>query len=63
MFNLFIMKQINFKDPFSRKINYDIEIDQLECIGNLYLKGELESNESNQINNDIIRVLKTKYSS
>lgn len=63
MFNLFIMKQINFKDPFSRKINYDIEIDQLECIGNLYLKGELETNNSNQINNDIVRVLKQKYSS
>ena len=63
MFNLFIMKQINFKDPFSRKINYDIEIDQLECIGNLYLKGELETTKSNQTNNDIIRVLKQKYSS
>lgn len=63
MFNLFIMKQINFKDPFSRKINYDIEIDQLECIGNLYLKDELEITKSNQTNNDIIRVLKQKYSS
>lgn len=63
MFNLFIMKQINFKDPFSRKINYDIEIDQLECITNLYLKGELETTKSNETNNDIIRVLKQKYSS
>ena len=60
MFNLFIMKQINFKDPFSRKINYDIDIDQLECIGNLYLKGELQM-DSDQSN--IIRVLKQKYSS
>ena len=60
MFNLFIMKQINFKDPFSRKINYDIDIDQLECIDNLYLKGELSTNQKN---NDIIRVLKQKYSS
>jgi len=59
------MKQINFKDPFSRKINYNIDIDQLDCIGNLYLKGELESDtsESNQTNNDIIRALKQKYSS
>ena len=55
MFNLFIMKQINFKDPFSRKTNYDIEIDQMECIRELYLKGET--------NNDITRVLKQKYSS
>ena len=55
MFNLFIMKQINFKDPFSRKINYDTEIDQMECIRELYLKGDT--------NNDIIRVLKQKYSS
>jgi hypothetical protein len=49
------MKQINFKDPFSRKTNYDIEIDQMECIRELYLKGET--------NNDITRVLKQKYSS
>ena len=56
MFNLFIMKQINFKDPFSRKTNYDIEIDQMECIRELYLKGELE-------NHDITKVLKQKYSS
>ena len=56
MFNLFIMKQINFKDPFSRKINYDIEIDQMECIRALYIKGETESN-------DITKVLKQKYSS
>ena len=55
MFNLFIMKQINFKDPFSRKTNYDIEIDQMECICDLYLKGET--------NQDITRVLKQKYSS
>ena len=59
MFNLFIMKQINFKDPFSRKINYDIDIDQLECITELYLKGELEPNK----HTDIICVLKQKYSS
>ena len=56
MFNLFIMKQINFKDPFSRKINYDIDIDQMECIRDLYLKGETETN-------DITKVLKQKYSS
>jgi hypothetical protein len=37
------MKQINFKDPFSRKTNYEIDIDQLECIGALYLKGDIES--------------------
>jgi hypothetical protein len=49
------MKQINFKDPFSRKTNYDIEIDQMECIRDLYLKGET--------NQDITRVLKQKYSS
>ena len=55
MFNLFIMKQINFKDPFSRKINYDIEIDQIECIRELHIKGET--------NHDITKVLKQKYSS
>ena len=61
MFNLFIMKQINFKDPFSRKINYDIDINQLECISELYLKGEIYTNQKTI--NDIIDVLKKKYSS
>ncbi len=64
MFNLFIMKQINFKDPFSRKTNYDIEFDQLEYIGNLYLKDpESETIKSKQIHSDITQVLKKKYSS
>jgi hypothetical protein len=53
------MKQINFKDPFSRKTNYEIDIDQLECIGALYLKGELILD----VNKNIITVLKQKYSS
>jgi hypothetical protein len=53
------MKQINFKDPFSRKTNYEIDIDQLECIGALYLKGEVVSD----INKDIVTVLKQKFSS
>ena len=72
------MKQINFKDPFSRKTNYEIDIDQLECIGALYLKGDIDScaNDSgaisdmnnlkqinDKINKDIITVLKQKYSS
>jgi len=65
------MKQINFKDPFSRKINYEIEFDQLECITELYLKGELttetntnpNSNQCGSSNKDIITVLKQKYSS
>ena len=52
------MKQINFKDPFSRKINYEIEFDQLECITELYLKGELTVDKK-----DIRTVLKQKYSS
>jgi hypothetical protein len=55
------MKQINFKDPFSRKINYDIDINQLECISELYLKGEIYTNQKTI--NDIIDVLKKKYSS
>ena len=62
MFNLFIMKQINFKDPFSMKKSYDIDIDQLECIGELYLKGHLEI-ETNKQHKDIIFVLKQKYAS
>ena len=62
MFNLFIMKQINFKDPFSRKINYNIEIDQFESITELHLKGEFQL-ETNTQNKDIIQVLKQKYSS
>jgi hypothetical protein len=53
------MKQINFKDPFSRKIKYEVDIDQLECITELYLKGELYLDK----NHDIITVLKQKYSS
>ena len=65
MFNLFIMKQINFKDPFSRKNNYDIDINQFECITELHLKGEFETNSitKSKTINDIIRVLKQKYSS
>jgi len=55
------MKQINFKDPFSRKINYNIDINQLECISELYLKGEIYTNQKTI--NDIIDVLKKKYSS
>ena len=50
------MKQINFKDPYSRKITYQTDIDQMECIRALYIKGETESN-------DITKVLKEKYSS
>lgn len=61
------MKQINFKDPFSKKTNYDIEFDQLECIGNLYLKGndssETTRESSRESTRDIVRVLKQKYSS
>jgi hypothetical protein len=67
------MKQINFKDPFSRKINYEIDINQFECITELYLKGELHvhsnletnimSNTKSNTNKDIITVLKQKYSS
>jgi len=49
------MKQIKFKDPFSRKINYNIDMNQLECICELHIKGET--------NNDILTVLKQKYSS
>jgi len=49
------MKQINFKDPFSRKKNYSIDINQFECIKDLYVKGET--------NSDIVSVLKQKYSS
>jgi len=55
------MKQINFKDPFSRKTNYEIDMNQLECITELYLKGELNT-ETNS-HKDIITVLKQKYSS
>jgi hypothetical protein len=56
------MKQINFKDPFSRKTNYNIEIDQVESITELHFKGELQL-ETNNYNKDIIHVLKQKYSS
>ena len=50
------MKQINFKDPYSRKVIYEIDIDQLQSITNLHLNKQ----ETNQ---DIITVLKKKYSS
>jgi hypothetical protein len=55
------MKLINFKDPFSRKINYEIDINQLECIAELYLKGELDL--SLETNKNIISVLKQKFNS
>jgi hypothetical protein len=56
------MKQINFKDPFSRKTYYEIDIDQVECINSLYLKGEIHSVDIKTYKN-IISVLKQKYSS
>ena len=65
MFNLFIMKQINFKDPCSRKTCYEIDIDQLECIGELYLKGGIDVIDATHAKTmkDIVSVLKQKYSS
>jgi DNA repair exonuclease SbcCD ATPase subunit len=53
------MKQIDFKDPYSRKITYEIDIDQLLCITNLYLNKDTSMNACQ----DIITVLKKKYSS
>jgi hypothetical protein len=59
------MKQINFKDPFSRKTYYEIDIDQLEFIGELYLKGEIDVIDEAHAKTmkDIVTVLKQKYSS
>ena len=57
------MKQINFKDPYSRKIVYEIDIDQLQSITNLHLNKDTSMNNMNNINKDIINVLKKKYSS
>ena len=39
MFNLFIMKHINFNDPKSKKKVFDIDIDQFSIIEQLYNKG------------------------
>ena len=39
MFNLFIMKHINFNDPQSKKKVFDININQFEVIEQLYNKG------------------------
>ena len=39
MFNLFIMKHINFNDPTTKKKVFDIDIDQLSIIEQLYNKG------------------------
>jgi hypothetical protein len=57
------MKQINFKDPFSRKINYDIDMNQLDYIRKLYLKETIDTEIDKIKTNDINRVLKQKYSS
>ena len=51
------MKQIDFKDPYSRKITYEIDFDQLQYITDLYLNKDISMNQ------DIITVLKKKYSS
>jgi hypothetical protein len=56
------MKQIDFKDPYSRKITYEIDIDQLQSITDLYLNKDTSMNVHNK-NQDIITVLKKKYSS
>ena len=53
------MKQIDFKDPYSRKITYQIDIDQLQSITDLYLNKDTSMNTYQ----DIITVLKKKYSS
>ena len=39
MFNLFIMKHINFNDPTTKKKVFDIDINQFEVIEQLYNKG------------------------
>ena len=39
MFNLFIMKHINFNDPTTKKKVFDIDIDQFSIIEQLYNKG------------------------
>jgi len=57
------MKQIDFKDPYSRKITYEIDIDQLQSITNLHLNKDTSMNNVNSVNQDIITVLKKKYSS
>jgi DNA repair exonuclease SbcCD ATPase subunit len=57
------MKQIDFKDPYSRKITYEIDIDQLQSITNLHLNKDASMNNINNVNQDIITVLKKKYSS
>jgi len=55
------MKQINFKDPFSKKINYELDINQFDCIAELYLKGEIDTQI--ETNKNIVTVLKQKYNS
>jgi DNA repair exonuclease SbcCD ATPase subunit len=57
------MKQIDFKDPYSRKVTYEIDIDQLQSITNLHLNKDTSMNIVNNVNQDIITVLKKKYSS
>jgi hypothetical protein len=52
------MKQIDFKDPYSRKITYEIDIDQLQSITNLHLNKDTSMNNVNSVNQDIITVLK-----
>jgi len=47
------MKQIKFDNPFFKKKLYNIDINQIECIENLYLKGETTP--------DITNVLKQKF--
>ena len=47
------MKQIKFDNPFSKKKVYNVDINQIECIETLYLKGETTP--------DICNVLKQKF--
>jgi len=49
------MKHIVFNDPFHKKHIQSLDFDQMECIENLYLKGETI--------NEITRVIKQKFSS
>jgi len=49
------MKQIVFNDPFNKKRIQPLDFDQMECIENLFLKGETKP--------EITRVLKQKFSS
>ena len=55
------MKQIDFKDPYSRKITYEIDFDQLQYITDLYLNKDTSMNIEIQVHFEYKDSIQVQY--